>query len=82
MRKIHEETDTHVYDLRVGYPLTTAKVTDKQYGYVATGSARCDPTDEYNELFGANLALSRAQNRLYRKLEKHYIRYSKNFTRG
>jgi hypothetical protein len=81
MRKVHDENEIDTWDVTVDYPLVTAKVTNRRLHISAIGYAKCDPTDKWNELFGVDLAYSRALSRISRKIERYLIKQSKNFVR-
>lgn len=56
-------------------PLTRVEIFDYIYNISGTGYAKVNlEEDEYDELFGINLAASRAEERFQRKLQKALIK--------
>lgn len=64
----------NTYDIDIVYngALTTAHVTHILTGIRARGNSRHNPEDDYDQVFGSDLAIVRAKERLYNKLVKKY----------
>jgi hypothetical protein len=54
------------------YPLVTVEVYIEDF--YAKGNAKCDPSDEWDEKFGKDLAALRATGRIYAKMAKYQLR--------
>jgi hypothetical protein len=54
--------------------LTTAFVSDREFGLMAKGHAKHNPEDTYDQTKGMDLAVARATSRLYAKVAKRLAR--------
>lgn len=56
--------------------ITTVEIYDR-HGNYARGSAKYHPDDRYTEDFGKALALARASQRYFKKIEKQLVKSTK-----
>jgi hypothetical protein len=79
--QVNNETD--IVEYVVDQPLVTVHLTNKRTGITATGHAKCDDSDIWDQGFGLDLAYIRAMARVSKKLEKFYVnRLSKHYSRS
>jgi hypothetical protein len=55
-------------------PLTRVNIVNLRWGINATGHAKLNIVDDYDEFFGIDLALARATERLSRKVQHAMIK--------
>lgn len=76
MRSITYNEDSGIINVVFDGALTTVIIEDCN-GITAKGHALQNAEDQYDSDFGQALALSRASNRYFHKLEKHLVRSTK-----
>jgi hypothetical protein len=72
-----ERTNTDYVEWVIDKPIITTRIMSLVYPVVSVGHAKCDPSDNWNESFGMQLAYTRALGRASNKLVKYLVRSAK-----
>lgn len=84
--KIYQESSFEVVDnttictlkCKVAIYMFGRKVNSSEYEYVVKAKAKCHPNDNFDELFGKQLAESRASVLAYQKAKKYIKHLGRN----
>jgi hypothetical protein len=76
MRNNFYSTEHETIRVQFNGEVTTVEIIDNN-GVAARGHAKHNPADSYSESFGQALALARASNRYFRKIEKRLVKETK-----